>query len=290
MPSPSQKNAMTIDKEGDMSLVGDLTIIDVPLFHNADVTEPTVIEGNGYTVDLVLYPDNELIDTGGYYPNLSTIFSSTNSSKITVNDLTFTGTGYFISAGDYRPEARTTAITEFNNVNIIDMELLQFSKWCTALNTCGTAILNNCNIYGSSRSPMDPDYGSADATFPYDLVVSNSSKTYIDGGHIGNIYLDNSANCEITNAEIDSVYTEAWNNSKLIIGEGSHVKKIVMNLYLARLSVEGDAIIDELDLTKISKTYVGRISIADTATVGKIIDGDKTFTDLQSWKDWKATT
>lgn len=282
-------NAISIDKEGDMSLVGDLTIMDVPLFHNPSVSAPTVINGNGYTVDLVLYPDNPELGNGCWYPNLSNVFSSTNGSKITINDITFTGTSHLIAAGDYREGVRKTAITELNNVNIIDMELIQFSKWCTALNTCGTAYLNNCNIYGSTRSPLDPDYGAPDASFAYDLVVSNACKTYINGGYIGNMYLDNSATCEVKNAEVDSIYTESWNSSNLTIGEGSHVKKVVMNLYLARLFVEGDAIIDELDLTKITKAYVNRISIADTATVTKIVDGELTFTTLQAWKDWKTS-
>lgn len=284
-------NAMTIDKEGDMSLVGDLTIIDVPLFHNADVTEPTVIEGNGYTVDLVLYPDNELIDTGGYYPNLSTIFSSTNSSKITVNDLTFTGTGYFISAGDYRPEARTTAITEFNNVNIIDMELLQFSKWCTALNTCGTAILNNCNIYGSSRSPLDSNYGNPEASACYDLVVSNSCKISVNGGKIGRTYLDNSAYADYLGVECDAIYTEARGKAYLRVGEGCYVKKIKVELRTdANVYIEGNAIVEELDVTPITKAKVSCIKVDSTATVGKVIYGDKTFNSVDEWKTWIATT
>ena len=43
------------------------------------------------------------------------------------------------------------------------------------------------------------------------------------------------------------------------------------------------------DLTKITKANVGVISIADTATVNKIVDGDLTFTTLQAWKDWKTS-
>lgn len=285
------KNALYTDKEGDMSLVGDLTIMDVPLYHNPNITEPTTINGNGYTVEFMLYEDNPELGNGGWYPNLSTLFTAPNGSEVVVNDLTFTGTSHLIAAGDYRTEARNTAVTVFNNVSILDMELIQFSKWCTALNTCGTATLNNCRIYGSTRSPLDANYGNPDASPAYDLVVSNACKTYINGGEVGRIYLDNSSYTEIRDAVCDTIYTEAQNKAYLKVGGTSRVKLIkVERQKKANVYIEDQAVIDELDLTPISKSETKRITVADTATVKKITDGEHTFSSLEEWKTWKATT
>ena len=284
-------NALYVDKEGDIALVGDLTIMDVPLYHNADVSAPIEINGNGYTVDFVLYPDNPQLGNGGWYPNLSTIFSSTNGSKVTVNDITFTGTSHLISAGDYRPEARKTAVTEFNNVNIIDMEVIQFSKWCTALNTCATAVLNNCKIYGATRSPLDANYGNPEASPTYDLVVSNSSHTYINGGQLGRAYLDNSGYLEIIDTTCDTIFTEARASAYLKVGGTAHVKMIKVELRVdANVYIEDYAVVEVLDVTAITKANVHHITVQDTATVEKVVDGENVFSSVQAWKDWKATT
>jgi hypothetical protein len=285
------KNAMYVDKEGDTALVGNLTIMDVPVFHNPNVTEPTTINGNGYTVEFVLYEDNPDLGNGGYYPYLSTIFSSTNGSEITVNDVTFTGTSHLIAAGDYRPEARTSAVTVFNNVNILDMELIQFSKWCTALNTCGTATLNNCNIYGSTRSPLDPNYGDPAASAAYDLVISNSSHTYINGGKLGSAYLDNSAYVEVKDAVCTAIYTEASNKAYLKIGGTSHVELVKVEARKnANVYIEDTAVVDVLDVTPITKANAYRITASDTATVKKVIAGENTFSSVEEWRTWIAAT
>lgn len=291
------ENAVSIDKEGDMSLVGDLTIIDVPLFQKDDISSDTVIDGNGYTVDLVLYPDNPGILQGVFYSALSTVFSSNNGSKTTVNDLTFTGTGFFVSAGDYSPDSRSTAVTEFNNVNIIDMEVLQFSKWCTALNSCGIAYFNNCNIYGTTRSTIDPDYGNGVEV--YDYVVSNSCKSYINGGKIGRMYLDNSAVVEVVGAEIDEINTEARTQRNgyyayLEVGRDAYVKRINakrldVTVIEVNIHIYDNAIVDEIDLSIIGNGKEDCIKVDSTATIKKVIDGENTFDSFQAWLDWRAS-
>lgn len=285
------ENALYIDKEGDVALVGDLTIMDVALFHNADVTVPTEINGNGYTVELVLYPDNPQLGKGGYYPYLSTVFSSTNGSKVTVNDITFTGTSHLISAGDYRPEARSTAVTEFNNVNITDLEVIQFSKWCTALNTCATVTLNDCKIYGTKRSSLDSNYSNPDAAPTYDLVVSNSSHTYVNGGELGKVYLDNSGFLEIMDTKCDTLFTEARASAYLKVGGNAYVKKIKVEIRKdANVYIEDNAVVEVLDVTAITKANVDHIQVQSTATVKQVVDGANVFSSVQDWLDWKATT
>lgn len=276
-------NALISNIEGDnMSLVGDLTIVDVPFYQDDSRTTPCTINGNGYTVNLTIYPDNPKLNQAYWYPDMATVFSSDNGSKITVNDITFTGTSPMISAGDYSPAARAKAITEFNNVNIIDLEVTHGGKWCTALNACGTVYLNNCTIRGTKRSPIDPNL--SESTILAGMVCSNASKTYINGGSYDSIYLDNSAIVYIKGAEVDEIYTEAYVNYYLKVGENSHIKNLSATVRTsARIYIEDNAIVDELDLTVIGKGQEDKISIANTATVKKIVDGENTFNTYEEW-------
>lgn len=277
------EKALAVNIEEDhMSLVGDLSIMDVPFYQDDSRTTPCTIDGNGYTVDLTIYPDNPKLNDAYWYPAMATVFSSDNGSKITVNDITFTGTSPLISAGDYSHEARTKAVTEFNNVNIIDLEVIHGGKWCTALNTCGTVYLNNCTIKGTKRSPIDPTL--PEPTILAGMVCSNASKTYINGGSFDSIYLDNASIVHIEGAVVDELYTEAYKSYYLKVGENAHIKKLsAMVRTSARIYIEGNAIVDELDLTIIGKGQEDKISIESTATVKKIIDGENEFDTYDEW-------
>ena len=116
------------------------------------------------------------------------------------------------------------------------------------------------------------------------MVCSNASKTYINGGSYDSIYLDNSAIVYIKGAEVDEIYTEAYVNYYLKVGENSHIKNLSATVRTsARIYIEDNAIVDELDLTVIGKGQEDKISIANTATVKKIVDGENTFNTYEEW-------
>ena len=297
-----KENGIKANKEGELVVLGSITVVDEPLYRNDNVTEDTVIQGNGSTLELTLSADNPLLYSvapTNVTPALGTVFSSTTGAKTTVNDLTFTGTGYFIGAGDYQAGARNSTQTEFNNVKVIDMQILQFSKWPTALNTCGLATLNNCVVKGTTRSPLCEYYVEGSDTNDdavLDLVVSNGSLTTINNGEYGRVYLDNSAKLEVYGAIVDRITTEARKGAKayLKIGGTSQVKKVIAYSQVAGhsvttnipIAIEGSAVVDELDVTAIIKSNIGCVTVADTAQVKKVIDGTNVFNSVAEWKTW----
>ncbi len=297
----STANALRENKEGELVVLGSITLMTQPIFRDENITEDTVIQGNGATLTLEVEPFPGF-GNGGWAPNLSTVFSSKNGSKTTVNDLTFTGTGFFVSAGTYEVPARTTSQTEFNNVNIVDMQVINFSAWTTAFNTCGIVTLNNCVIKGTTRSPLCPLYGvepGPDETEPRkyvvnDMVLSNGCKTTINGGEYGIIWLDNSANLTINGATVDQISTEETGGS-LIIGADSHIKLLKgviktnhsANTTRYKITIKDNAVVDVLDLSIVHKNAnLDYITVADTATVHKIVDGTNEFDTIDEWKTW----
>ncbi|MBQ5801795.1 MAG: hypothetical protein IIW27_02030, partial [Clostridia bacterium] len=99
------------------------------------------------------------------------------------------------------------------------------------------------------------------------------------------IYLDNSAMCEIRGATIDTIYTEAWGqtNDYVLVGQDAYVKKIEARFERSRIKIEDNAVVEVLDLTKVRKAYRDRITVASTATVGKIVVGDKEYATYEEW-------
>ena len=284
-------SSLALNKEGGLDLSGGhLTLIDVPLNHDINRTSDFILEGNGTTVDLQVLPGYNFFPEGedaleaqggGFFSASCTIFTSINGSKNTVNDITFAGTIHTISLGDYRAAARSTAITEFNNVNVIDIYTLVYGKWCTALSICGKAYLNNCNVYGTQRSPLDP-YAS-DGKDVYDIVFCNLSKTYINGGVYGMVYADNSALIQVTEATFDTIRTEAYGSGGYFrLGTNSYAKNVTASNARSNIQIVDNAKVDVLDLTKMTRST--SITIEPTATVGKIVDGTHEFSTLNEWK------
>ncbi|MBQ1942344.1 MAG: hypothetical protein II368_01675 [Clostridia bacterium] len=275
-------NALKHFENGDIEILGNVTMMDVPLFRDATREEGYTVNGNGYTVDFHPFPGHEFVNIG-WYPEDTTLFTTKNGDLVTVNDITFTGEGSYILAGDY-VNKRSNTQTVLNNVNIIDFKSVQLNKWCTAFNACGKVWLNNCTITGTTRSEFSTFY-DASVPFVLSMVVSNGSETFIDGGRYDSIYLDNSAMCEIRGATIDTIYTEAWGqtNDYVLVGQDAYVKKIEARFERSRIKIEDNAVVEVLDLTKVRKAYRDRIKVASTATVGKIVVGDKEYATLQEW-------
>ena len=293
--------SLSDNKDGDLVLPGGiLHVMNTPLTHNTNRTGEFTVDGNNTVVNMEVYentdffPDDEEL-TGGYkFPARCILFSTSDSSKVTVNDLTITGVAHMVLVGDYRDVNAKTIETELNNVNIVNLQTLRYSKWCAGMIICGKSTITNCSVYGTTRYryPDDP-YGMDDPTTVYDVVVSNSSDVHIDGGKYGSFYIDNHGRIEIVGAEIDIITSEAFIREPseinyVRLGQGAHVKRIVANFSRSTFFVEDDAVVEVLDLTKMKKAYVSQIHISDTATVGKIIDGTNEFSTYEEWVAWKT--
>lgn len=279
-------NAVEHLGSGDMEILGDVTMMDVPLISEYDATEPYTINGNGHTVTGVLFERDEYPwDPTGKIPLDAICFSSQNGAKVTVNDLTITGTIYNVHFGDYREGKTNINVTELNNVNIVDCETFIMSgSWYTSVYACGTTTLNNCNVYGTKRSSLNYNENKP----LYDMLCCNgNSVTTINGGKYGSIYGGNGARIIVYGAEVDVIYGQGFINGKnqnwTQVGKDAKIKRLVAEVYCAEIRVEDNAVVEVLDLTKVRKAYRDRIKIASTATVGKIVVGDKEYATYEEW-------
>lgn len=245
----------------------DVTAVNVPLYSNTTATAPVEINGNGNTVtgvassvDAFQWSDN------GTIPAMSNIFSSKDGAKVTVNDLTFTGTMSAVMAGNYVDTNSNWFNTEFNNVKIIDAEVVSFSSNISpALCVYGDMTMNNCEMIGTTLSELDTD-----PMWPvYDVAVVNYSNTVINNSKIGSLYM--------------------WNQAKVTVASGSAIDTIVirgnMNTTKYGLVVEAGATVGSIDLSNITKTEKINITINDGANVGKFVDNGIVYDTIAAWQD-----
>ena len=260
--------------DGEANLYGNLTLTDEPFYNANENTEEVVINGNGYTVTQnVTSADKFQWIENGTRPLMSNIFSSSNGSKITVNDLTLKGTTSSVMLGHYKNATYNNYNTELNNVNMVGLNVVSFSSGIApAATVYGTATLNNVNLYGTKLSSLDTD-----PMWPvYDLAVVNYSSTTINGGKIGSIYTWAKAYMEINDAEVDTIITAIrktgdFTKGELVIGDGTTVNKIIVNNAKAVITIKAGATVDTIDFNGLDKTNM-TIVIEEGATVNNIID------------------
>lgn len=233
------------------SLVADVTLTDAPLYSNTTATEPVTINGNGNTVTGVVTSVDEFTWEGGTIPAMSTIFSSEKGAKVTVNDLTYTGTMSAIMLGHYQNASYNNYNTELNNVNVIDAKVVSFSGGISpAVCVYGTAALNNCTMTGTKLSALDTD-----PMWPaYDVAAVNYTDLTVNDSKIGSLYM--------------------WNQAKVTVADGSEVGTIIvrgnMNATNYGLVIESGAKVDVIDLSAITNATRVNITVKDGATVGEI--------------------
>lgn len=248
------------------TLTDDLTLTDKPLYSNHTATEAYTINGNGYTVTGdVSSVDAFQWSADGTIPAMSNIFSSENGDKVTVNDITFTGTMSAVMAGNYVDANSNWFNTEFNNVNIIDSEVVSFSAGISpALVVYGNMAMNDCTVYGTTLSTLDTD-----PAWPvYDVALVNSSVTTMNGGKIGSIYTWAKAKLELNDVDVD-----------LIVPNGNMNTNSAYGIYIN----EGTTV-DTIDLTKITNSAKLNITIAEGATVNQIVDDGNTYASIEAWQ------
>ena len=256
-----------LNKNGNVySLTGDATLTDEPLMQDISATEPYTLNGNGATVTgVVSSVESFQWENNGTIPVMSTIFSSKEGAKVTVNDITFTGTMSSVMAGNYVNSSSNWFNTEFNNVNIIDAEVVSFSANVSpALSVYGNLTMNGCTITGTKLSALDTD-----PMWPaYDVVAVNYSNTVLNDCKIGSFHM--------------------WNQAKVTVGTGTEIDTIIirgnMNTSKYGLTVVEGAVVESIDLTAIADSSRVNITIEDGATVHKFVDGENTYDTLDAWK------
>ncbi len=255
-----------ITEAGTHNLDGDVYTLDSAYFHTQKVTAPVTINGNGATVEGVATSVDAFQWEGGTIPAMSAIFSSADGSKVTVNDLKFTGTMSSIMLGNYVNSTYNKFNTELNNVDVIGTEVVSFSANISpAVTVYGTAVLNNCNIYGTTLSELDTN-----PMWPvYDLALTNYTTTTLNNSKVGSIYMWNHANLTIdNNSEVDSIVVLNKVSNKFAI------------------TVKGGSTVGVIDLSKIDASYEDKVTITieDGASVGAFVDNGVSYDTLDAWK------
>ena len=245
--------------DGIANIDKNLTLVNQPFYNDPNNNRYVVINGNGYTVTQLVTDESAIgWNEQGNIAKMGCVFTSTNGSKVTVNDLTMKGVAQTISLGHYvsgGKQQQSNYVTEFNNVNIIGLEVLSFSSnIAPAAVVYGKAILNNTNIYDTKMSSWDQEGYTI-----YDLALVNYTTTNINGGKIGTIYTWAKAYLEINNAEIGTITTQIrkttdWQEGNLIIGPGTTVDKILVKNANAVITIKSGAVVNTLDYGGLSQS------------------------------------
>ena len=258
-------NELGITDAGTYELTGDIITIDTGYFHTQDVTEAVTINGNDNTVVGTATSVDAFQWEGGTIPAMSAIFSSADGSTVTVNDLSFSGTMSAIMLGHYQGSTYNNYNTVFNNVDVINTEVVSFSNNVSpAVCIYGTATLNNCNVYGTTLSPLDTD-----PMWPvYDVAAVNYTDVTIKNSTIGSIIM--------------------WNQAKVTVADGTVVDSIKilgnMNTTKYGLTVKAGATVNTIDLSNINDPNGVNITIEDGANVGAIVDNGVEYASIDAWK------
>ncbi len=252
-----------ITEGGEYNLTNDVYTVDTGYFHTQKVTEDVTINGNGATVEGIASSADAFTWEGGTFPAMSPIFSSQNGDLVTVNDLTFTGTMSAVMAGNYVNTSSDWFNTEFNNVNIIDAEVVSFSGGVApALAVYGKLTMNNCVVKGTTMSELDT---AGDKVC--DMAITNGSTTTVNGGEIGTIISWAKTKLELNNATVGTIAPIGNMNTSDAYG----------------IYINAGTTVDTIDLSAIASTEKVKITIAKGATVNKIVDNGQEYDSILAW-------
>jgi len=225
------------------------------------------INGDGKTISIAASDEQTFNwDSTMTIPQLALVFSTENGAPVTVNDLTIEGTMQSVMAGNYESSNQGRHNTTFNNVNIVNTKVVSLSANISpALSVYGTLEMNDCNVYGTTLSPLDTD-----PMWPvYDMAVVNESKTTVNGGKIGSIIVWGKANIKLNNAQVDSITPIGNMNTNSNYG----------------IYINQGTTVNVIDLSNITNKAKVNITIETGATVKKIVANGQEFTSLEAWKN-----
>lgn len=263
----SSANLVHIQNGGTFDISQDINVSAEDNLHTQTATEDITINGNGNTFVSTAESVDDFQWEGGTIPAMSTILSSADGSKVTVNNLNFSGTMSALMLGHYQNSTYNNYNTELNNVNVVNTKVVSFSSNVSpAVCIYGTAVLNNCNVYGTTLSELDTD-----PMWPvYDVAAVNYSTTTINGGKIGSFLF--------------------WNQAALIVNDKSVIEKLVIlgnmnnNNKNNYIKINSGAEIKEIDLSNVTDKNRVKITIDAGATVGKIIANGVEYATIEDYK------
>lgn len=278
--------AYQVDEQGNITIGEDFTLTEQSLVASSELASlgyntpnslvelPSgayTIDGNGHTITFEATDGDKLA--------INTFVTTGYKNKVTVNDLTIAGEVNSTLLGIYRGSTETRYETELNNVNIINTKSASLSNGMGAAAVVyGTAVLNDCNIYGTTRTSLETS-----PLWPlYDLAVVNYSTTTLNGGKYGSIYTW--THCAMTIKAKTEVGTIYWNgvkksNTDNILTLESGAKVTTLNVtygnsnyptLIPTITIKSGATVSELNFGENVTNFSG-ITIEDGATVSKIV-------------------
>ena len=218
--------------------------------------------------------------------------ASVDGQKVTLQNVTLTGTTEAVMLGQYRSPLYCTFNNELNNVNVVDLVVTNgvyngSDAVANGVYAYGNTVLNNCNMQGTSTT--------AEGFNCYDIGFVNKSVSTINGGSYGAVYVWSQAHLNIYDAEIDKIDCSTIttrNLGMLTIGSGTHVGTINLTTggstkYSPALTIEEGAVVDQIVFR--GKTYTQKqwTSPYRDKTISVLGDSISTYT---GWSDVNPIT
>ncbi len=256
----------------------------------------TLTEDMSFTtpfVDTQGATDELTVDGGGHTVQVNTsepsYLTSSNNSKVTMEDITITGEMPYLSVGNYvsGDAAQKNFTAELNNVAVKNVKVDNFNnkKPVAAVICYGTADLNNCDLSGTTTD--------AEGHVAFDLMALNNSTVTVNGGYVDKAVILEKGSMIVNGAKINTIETGSHGvngHVGLVIKSGSEIGTVKAYLYNAtetlykghaKITIKAGATVDTLDLTGV--TVKSDVTIEEGATVGKVIVDGQTV-DFDAWK------
>lgn len=174
----------------------------------------------------------------GSYGYLS--FNPGASKDAEVKDLTVTGSG-FVEVGHYGQKGGNYTVDNLTvkGVNATLTAVNGKDKLAAAFAHYGTATLNNCEMTGATTT--------VEGFTAYDAGFINGTKTVINGGEYGSMYVFSQAHVTLNNVKVGDIVSSAIdvkNLGMLTIGAGTEVNSITITCadkYTPGLKIEEGA-------------------------------------------------
>lgn len=250
----------------------------------------TTIVGDGKVYDFVTESENgELVYImNTFTTSKSGIKNAKDAPKVTVNDITITGTLRGTSMGVYVPTYKNQIhfSTVFNNVNIVNNNIVPWTNEEGAgLVVFGVAELNNCSVYGTRYTE---EYKEASQAL-YDVSVRNRAILTVNGGKYGFVHVKEHGNPTFgggaTIDKILSVATKAGNLGHLVINDAVVEEVTVSSAGSSQpqCTISKDAKITTLKFVGV--TDFSAVTIANDANIAKIDVGGTVYTTIADFKE-----
>ena len=214
----------------------------------APAGKPINVDGNGATITT----NGTGTAAGSSYDYGYVGFIPAKGEDATVSDLKVVGSG-FVEVGHYGQGGGDYTINKLVVENLVATLAINNggNNIAAAFSHYGNATMTDCVMTGTTTLK--------DGFKPYDAAFVNGTKTIINGGEYGTIYLAHQAHVTITNAEIDVIDSCA-----------------IATRNLGKLTIGAGAKIGTINLTPGS--YKPALVIEDGAEVGAIVYNGVTYT------------